>query len=69
MLPGVSRDQVRDYYAITDLDLVTLKDSPLFRKVIPSKIFEIMAMARPILCTVDGECREIIEQAESGVLC
>ncbi len=67
ILPGVSRDQVRDYYAISDLVLVTLKDSPLFRKVIPSKIFEIMAMARPILCAVDGECWDIIEQAQSGI--
>ena len=68
IIPGVSRDRVRDYYVISDLVLVTLKDSPLFRKVIPSKIFEIMAMARPILCGVDGECWKIIEQARSGVL-
>ncbi len=67
ILPGVSKDRVRDYYAVTDLNLVTLKDSPFFRKVIPSKIFEIMGMARPMLCTVDGECRQIIEQAGSGV--
>ena len=49
VLPGVSKEQVRDYYAISDLNLVTLRNTPLFRKVIPSKIFEIMAMARPIL--------------------
>jgi glycosyltransferase involved in cell wall biosynthesis len=26
-----------------------------------------MAMARPILCAVDGECRKIIEDAKSGI--
>jgi len=67
ILPGVSKGRVRDYYAVTNLNLVTLRDTPLFRTVIPSKIFEIMAMGRPILCAVDGECREIIEQAGSGV--
>lgn len=67
VLPGVSKEQVRDYYASTDLNLVTLRNTPLFRTVIPSKIFEIMAMARPILCAVDGECRQIIELACSGV--
>jgi len=67
ILPGVSKDRVRDYYAVTDLNLVTLRNTELFRTVIPSKIFEIMAMARPILCAVDGECREIVEQAGSGV--
>jgi len=67
ILPGVSKGRVRDYYAVTNLNLVTLRNTPLFRTVIPSKIFEIMAMGRPILCAVDGECREIIEQSGSGV--
>lgn len=67
ILPGVSKGRVRDYYAVTNLNLVTLRNTPLLRTVIPSKIFEIMAMGRPILCAVDGECREIIEQSGSGV--
>lgn len=67
VLPGVSKEKVRDYYAVTDLNLVTLRNLPLFRTVIPSKVFEIMAMARPILCSVDGECREMIEQAGCGL--
>ncbi len=67
VLPGVSKEKVADYYALTDLNLVTLRGTPLFKTVIPSKIFEIMAMERPILCTVEGECRQIIEQAEGGI--
>ena len=67
MLPGVSKEEVRAYYALSHLVMVTLKNTPLFRKVIPSKIFEIMGMARPILCAVDGECRQIVKEAGSGV--
>jgi glycosyltransferase involved in cell wall biosynthesis len=67
VLPGVSKEEVRDYYAVTDLNLVTLRNTPLFRTVIPSKIFEIMGMGRPILCAVDGECRKIVEDAGCGV--
>jgi hypothetical protein len=67
VLPGVSKEEVRDYYAVTDLNLVTLRNTPLFRTVIPSKIFEIMGMGRPILCAVDGECRKIVENAGCGV--
>ncbi|OQY59989.1 MAG: hypothetical protein B6245_03845, partial [Desulfobacteraceae bacterium 4572_88] len=67
VLPGVSRREVADYYALTDLCLVTLRNQAIFRTVIPSKIFEIMAMSKPILCSVDGECLEIIEKAECGV--
>ncbi len=67
VLPGVSKREVADYYALTDLCLVTLRNQAIFRTVIPSKIFEIMAMSKPILCSVDGECLEIIEKAECGV--
>ena len=35
--------------------------------MIPSKIFEIMAASRPILLSVDGEARAIVEQAGAGV--
>jgi len=44
-----------------------LRDLPLFRTVIPSKIFEFMGAGRPILTTVDGESRGIIERAGAGV--
>ncbi len=67
VLPGVDKDRVLDYYALTDLNLVTLRGQPVFTTVIPSKIFEIMAMSRPILTTVDGECRRIIESAGAGI--
>ncbi len=67
VLPGVSKEQVREFYALTHLNLVTLRNKPLFLTVIPSKIFEIMAMARPILTTVDGESRQIVESSGGGL--
>ena len=53
--------------ASSDVMLVHLRDQPLFRSVIPSKIFEIMAMKRPILIGVDGHARAIVEEAHAGV--
>ena len=35
--------------------------------VIPSKIFESMAMQRPVILGVEGESRELIETARSGL--
>ena len=66
-LNQVDKQVLPNYYAASDLVLVTLRDLELFRCVIPSKIFEIMAMARPIIISVDGEAREIIERADAGV--
>jgi len=47
--------------------MVLLKRSELFKLVIPSKIFESMAMRRPIILGVDGESRQIVEQARAGL--
>jgi glycosyltransferase involved in cell wall biosynthesis len=44
-----------------------LKDSPVFRTVLPSKIFESAAMKKPILLGVDGQARQLIEKYQSGL--
>lgn len=58
---------IPSFYAASDVCLVTLRNHPLFKAVIPSKIFEIMAMARPIILGVDGEARHIVEKARAGI--
>ncbi|TMB26386.1 MAG: glycosyltransferase family 4 protein, partial [Deltaproteobacteria bacterium] len=60
------RDRVAQIYAASDLCLVLLRDLPLFNTVIPSKIFEFMGAGRPILTTVNGESRGIVERAGAG---
>jgi glycosyltransferase involved in cell wall biosynthesis len=61
------RDEVAKLLAASNACLVMLKDAPLFRTVIPSKIFECMGAARAIVTTVDGESRRIIEAANGGI--
>jgi colanic acid biosynthesis glycosyl transferase WcaI len=61
------RDRMTEVYATIDLALVPLRKSELFTTVIPSKIFEIAGMARPILLSVDGEARGIVEASGGGV--
>ena len=63
-LDPVDRQGVRDYYALADVCLVPLRNIPLFDSFIPSKMFEIMAMGRPILGAVRGEAAGIL--ARSG---
>ncbi|MCS6858100.1 MAG: glycosyltransferase family 4 protein [Sandaracinaceae bacterium] len=50
-----------------DLSLVMLRPDPLFRTVLPSKLFESMGCGRPILLGVDGEARRLVERAGAGV--
>jgi colanic acid biosynthesis glycosyl transferase WcaI len=54
------------YYAACDLGLVSLRATPLFQEVLPSKIFEYLGMERPMLSNVDGEARDVIEKAGAG---
>jgi colanic acid biosynthesis glycosyl transferase WcaI len=54
------------FYAACDLGLVTLRDTPLFQEVLPSKIFEYLGMERPILLSVGGEARKLVETAAGG---
>jgi glycosyltransferase involved in cell wall biosynthesis len=51
----------------SDCLLVHLKKSELFESVIPSKIFEAMAVGKPILMAVRGEAAEIVQASGSGL--
>ena len=66
-LPQQPREVVPSLLAASDVCLVPLKKAELFRTVVPSKIFGIMAAAKPILLSVDGEARSIVEQVGAGV--
>ncbi|MBN8955486.1 MAG: glycosyltransferase family 4 protein [Rhizobiales bacterium] len=67
MLPLVPRDQIPAIWAATDAAIVTLRPTPLFELVIPSKIFEAMAAQRPIILGVRGEAARIVADAECGL--
>jgi glycosyltransferase involved in cell wall biosynthesis len=59
----VGREEVRDYYAMADLCLVPLRAIPLFDTFIPSKMFEIMSMERPLLASLRGEAARILTRS------
>lgn len=61
------RSEVARLVAASNLCLVLLRDKALFKTVIPSKIFEFMGAGRPMLTTVDGESRGIVERAGAGI--
>lgn len=54
------------HMAASDALLVPLADDDLYRSFIPSKLFDSMASGRPVLLSVDGEAREILEEADAG---
>ena len=67
LVDKVPKDQVPYLLALSDASVVHLRDDPLFETVIPSKIFEAMATATPIVLGVRGEARRLVENAEAGI--
>lgn len=54
------------FLSITDACLVHLKKTELFKTVLPSKIFESAAMAKPIILGIEGFAAEFVKQANAG---
>jgi glycosyltransferase involved in cell wall biosynthesis len=67
MVDQQPKSRMREYWALSDISLVLLKKSDLFKTVIPSKIFESMAMAKPIILGVEGESADILREAKAGI--
>ena len=64
---SVSKAEVREYWRFCDVALVLLRDSPLFRHVLPSKMFEAMSTERPIILGVKGESEAVLKEANAGI--
>jgi colanic acid biosynthesis glycosyl transferase WcaI len=56
-------------YALADGLLVHLKDDPLFRITIPSKILSYMAVGKPILAALAGDAADVVGEAGAGIAC
>lgn len=67
VLGPLARERMPEVYATLDACIVPLRKTELFKAVIPSKIFEILAMERPIVISVDGEARALVEQSGGGI--
>jgi len=63
----VPRDEVKRYWSLLDASIIHLKKDRTFRAVIPSKLFECMAMGIPVLHGVQGESAEIVEDNKIGL--
>jgi glycosyltransferase involved in cell wall biosynthesis len=66
--PGQPKHLMSSWYAAADVLLVPLRNIPLFETFIPSKMFEIMACGRPIVGSVRGEARGILERSKAAVV-
>lgn len=62
------REKIPAFISASDACLVLLKKTEVFKTVIPTKMLEFMSCARPVILGVDGQARQIIEDAEAGLV-
>jgi len=62
-------EKIGEVMKIADVLLVHLKDDPLFRITIPSKIQSYLAAGRPILACVKGNAADLVTDAKAGIAC
>lgn len=64
------KSDMNKIWSLCDVSLIHLRNLEVFRKVIPSKLFESMGAGRPVLMAVPaGEATEIVEQTGCGIIC
>lgn len=67
-LKGQPKEKVIDFYSIMDIGLVPLRNIPLFKTFIPSKMFEMLAMKKPIVASVEGEAASILKKSQAALI-
>ena len=61
------RERIPLFIAASDACLASLSRTDFFAYALPSKLFEFMACARPIILSAKGASRQLIESAQCGI--
>jgi glycosyltransferase involved in cell wall biosynthesis len=67
-LGNLSADDIARRYLEADFQLVTLKDIPIFRTTVPSKLQVSLAVGVPVITTVSGDVAELIAAHNAGII-
>ena len=61
------RSRMPAFLTAANVCLVTLRREKIFETSVPAKIFEAMAMSKPVILGVEGEAKEILLEARAGL--
>ena len=65
---AVPREEMPEIYSSADFSLVTLRDLEVFRGTIPSKFQASIAHGVPVITTVQGDLRGLVEEHNVGFI-
>jgi len=61
-------ESMADVLALGDVQIIGLRDLPLFQATLPSKVQATLAAGRPIICAVDGDAARVIRESGGGIV-
>ena len=67
-MPAQPRERIPAFIQASDICLVTLRQAPVNDVIIPFRMLEFMACARPVLLSAAGESARILKDANAGLV-
>ena len=67
-MPAQPRERIPAFIQASDICLVTLRQAPVNDVIIPFRMLEFMACARPVLLSAAGESARILKDANAGLI-
>lgn len=61
-------ERMAEVLALGDVQVVSLRERPIFRTTLPSKIQATLAAGRPIVCAVAGDAGDVVRAAGAGLV-
>jgi putative colanic acid biosynthesis glycosyltransferase WcaI len=65
----VTHEEVPRYIESAAVAVMLLRDVPLFRDALPTKLLEYMAAGRPVVAAASGQVSELVASAGAGIVC
>lgn len=66
--PAVSQEEIETVFARADALLLHLRDEPLFRVTIPSKVQAYLSSGRPIVAAIAGEAADLLGRSQAALV-
>jgi glycosyltransferase involved in cell wall biosynthesis len=63
----ISRKKLISFIKSSSVCLVPLKNNPLFKNAVPSKLLEYMVCGKPVIVAVKGEVEDLMNKSNSGM--
>jgi glycosyltransferase involved in cell wall biosynthesis len=65
--PNQPKAKMPEIMSVIDVSLVPLRRLELFKGALPSKMFEAMGAGVPVIVSIEGEAKDLVERARGGI--